>query len=504
MFYFRGSQEDGTSRDGLKRSGSRRTPPRNLRGGRRRRDQYSGRGGANRISDRPLLRTKQTTVENRVFADPNAQAKFRRLDELTDSEEEVMAQSEDTGDDEERMPPANAAAAVENENRKKTTAKWSDPNPYTSLPPPSEATGKRRDFVKLIRKARVAATRQQGLVAQDQDFISFDMSLDESSSQPSPPPSAPTGPRATMDRTTVLGKRKRSDEEASSSQRIRRNKKYFYEDGMVLNEWRCPSGVNTTPWFCGADPADLPAVALHKEIVDFYDWVKPRDFEAEVRADVVRRLSLAFNRIEPGELKAFGSYSAGLYLPTGDMDLVFLQRSYKPGRLGKSGLPRPPERWLLRRFADQLRFQEIAQPGSVQLIAGAKVPIIKFVDRVSGLKVDLSFNNETGIVANETFQKWKKAYPAMPIIVSVVKQYLMIRGLNDVSIGGLGGFSIICLVTSLIQHLPPQGRLPNLGQLLLEFFNLYGNLLDRESVAIRLDPPAYLDKVSLRHRSAPD
>jgi len=83
----------------------------------------------------------------------------------------------------------------------------------------------------------------------------------------------------------------------------------------------------------------------------------------------------------------------------------------------------------------------------------------------------------------------------MPILVSIIKHFLMMRGLNDVAFGGLGGFSIICLVTSLAQHLPSTGQPPNLGLMLLEFFNLYGNLFNRHDVAIRLRPPSYISKV---------
>lgn len=83
----------------------------------------------------------------------------------------------------------------------------------------------------------------------------------------------------------------------------------------------------------------------------------------------------------------------------------------------------------------------------------------------------------------------------MPVIVAVIKQYLMIRGLNDVSVGGIGGFTVICLVTSILQHFPST-KVLNLGEVLVEFFNVYGNLFDRDTVAIRMDPPAYLDKVS--------
>jgi non-canonical poly(A) RNA polymerase PAPD5/7 len=124
-----------------------------------------------------------------------------------------------------------------------------------------------------------------------------------------------------------------------------------------------------------------------------------------------------------------------------------------------------------------------------------KVNRVKFVDEVSGIRVDLSFNNDTGVAANDTVQKWREQHPAMPILASVIKQFLMIRGLNDVATGGLGGFSIICLATSLLQHLPGSSPV-NLGQALVEFFNLYGNLLDRNIVAIRMDPPGYIDKVS--------
>ena len=233
-------------------------------------------------------------------------------------------------------------------------------------------------------------------------------------------------------------------------------------------------------------------------MIDFYEWVKPQEYEREVRADVLQRLSFAFNRIEPGELKAFGSYAAGLYLPVGDMDLVYFTRSFRPGNVGKNGIAFKPPKRLLDRFASLLRNQNIARPGSVVVIPFAKVPIVKFIEARSGLRVDLSFDNDSGVIANETFQTWKVEYPAMPVIVSVIKQFLMIRGLNDVATGGLGGFSIICLVTSLLQHMPGADATTNLGQLLVEFFNLYGNLLDRQHVAIRMDPPGYLDKVRFK------
>lgn len=174
------------------------------------------------------------------------------------------------------------------------------------------------------------------------------------------------------------------------------------------------------------------------------------------------------------------------------MDLVLLSRQFL--RQDRKILCQRPRE--IYSFTAYLKDLDIAVPGSIETIAHAKVPIIKFVDRLTGLKVDLSFDNSTGIAANETFQVWKSQFPAMPVIVAVIKQFLLLRGLNEVPTGGLGGFSIICLVTSLLQHLPYSGAEPNLGGVLMDFFDFYGNKFDSRTVGIQFDPPGYFDKVS--------
>ena len=389
-------------------------------------------------------------------------------------------------------------------------ARWSNPDPYTSLPPVDDPKRKHKDVVKLIRKARVETTAAPGMgAANDQDFISFDFDGDDfHPGRYSPPASAPTGPKSDFPARNVqptqdkaqdsiqLGKRKREDNQnqlrLTSSQ-----KKQYNRDDMVLAQWQPTSNVSPTPWL--RSPKDrgleMPGISLHKEVVDFYEWVKPRDFEQEVRADLIVRLQKDFERLEPGgRLRPFGSFAAGLYLPTGDMDLVFLRSSFRGTRISSNGKLAKPKIEMVSSFARFIRNQGLAQ-GMVKPILHAKVPIIKFVERVSGLRVDLSFDNDTGVNANDTFHKWKVQYPAMPILVSIIKHFLMMRGLNDVAFGGLGGFSIICLVTSFVQHFPSTSQPPNLGLMLLEFFNLYGNLFNRHDVAIRLDPPSYISKV---------
>lgn len=153
------------------------------------------------------------------------------------------------------------------------------------------------------------------------------------------------------------------------------------------------------------------------------------------------------------------------------------------------------------RFANFIETSNFAMAHSVEVVPSAKVPIIKFVDRVTNLKVDVSFENDTGIIANETFDRWKRQFPAMPILVTVIKQFLMMRGLNEVQHGGLGGFSVTCLVTSLLQNMPrvQNGELipeRHLGELLIEFLDFYGNRIDTRRTGIMMHPPGYFEKVS--------
>lgn len=57
--------------------------------------------------------------------------------------------------------------------------------------------------------------------------------------------------------------------------------------------------------------------------MDFYQFVKPRDFEDVVRQRLIDDLQDRVKDFNPNaRIRAFGSFPAGLYLPTADMDLV--------------------------------------------------------------------------------------------------------------------------------------------------------------------------------------
>lgn len=237
--------------------------------------------------------------------------------------------------------------------------------------------------------------------------------------------------------------------------------------------------------------------------MDFYDYVRPREFEQRIRDNLVDNLRKAMRRdgrnFASAQVFPFGSFMSGLYLPTADMDMVVCSASFlrggPPTYLGAKS-------WLYK-FQKFLVAQNVANPESITVIAHARIPLVKFVDKQTGLKVDVSFENLGGVDAIDTFLKWKQQYPAMPILVTVIKHFLLMRGLNEPVNGGIGGFSVICLVVSMLQLMPQvQSRslIPehHLGEMLIEFFDLYGRHFRYETNAICLtSPPGYLRKVSL-------
>ncbi|KAL4881407.1 hypothetical protein BJY04DRAFT_207517 [Aspergillus karnatakaensis] len=457
-------------------------------------------------SERPLLRTTREATPELLVApetgDVKPAMKFARLENLSDSEEAEMDVSSDeeaeSRPNKKRALESNTAAAADTDTVIETqpAPKWSNPDPYTALPPPDESQNKKIDVVKLIRKARLQASAQPAktdAVVSNEDFISLAGLVDEAETS-SPPENAPTGPRRHLQGgDPALGNRKRTydDEIKGPSRPFGKPLGKFHQDGSIIGVWKVRPSETGTPWSSSMQPTLHLGTRLHNEILNFYHWVKPLPYEQIVREDLVSRLQAAFrSRYHNVQIRAFGSFASGLYLPNADMDLVLLSNSFM-----RSGIKTFGERkGQIYAFAAFIKNKDLAVPGSVETIAHARVPILKFVDKVTGLKVDLSFDNDSGIVANKTFRQWKSEYPAMPVIVSIIKQFLLVRGLNEVPSGGLGGFSITCLVTSLLQHMPYGNQSPNLGGVLMDLLRFYGDHFDYEIVGIRLNPPGYFNK----------
>lgn len=250
--------------------------------------------------------------------------------------------------------------------------------------------------------------------------------------------------------------------------------------------------------------------SFEQEIEDFYNFIKPRPFEATIREAMITRIHNALVKdpyFRKSNLRAFGSFGQGIFLPTSDMDLVLVSPAYQ-----QQGIVSYQGNSCLYRARTALATAGVALVRDIIVIGKSKVPIIKFVDSVTKLQVDVSFDNASGLHAISTFYRWRLEWPFLPKLLAILKQFLLMRNVNEVHSGGLGGFSITCMLVSMLQHMHVQtfaapskanserrddkeSPSPLLSVMLLEFFKCYGRDFDMATTGIDLDPPMKFDKV---------
>lgn len=203
-------------------------------------------------------------------------AKYIPAEDASDSDEADMNISDEEGDD----VPAKKARTDRGKADGESVPKWSNPDPYTAIPPPDLC--KTKDVVKLIRKARVTNGNASLVTSQalEDDFISFDMAGDEDSDEadnhlPEEDSSAIESQRLpkTAAMTASIGFQaldKASDPALGSRKRTIRDeivrapsiyttsgKGQRPSDGHVLSKWTLGSDMPAAPWLLH-DHSDTP------------------------------------------------------------------------------------------------------------------------------------------------------------------------------------------------------------------------------------------------------
>lgn len=223
-------------------------------------------------SERALISGATLNLPEERVDNGEGGAKFRDLDELSDDDELEMDISSASDSEEPSRKRVRTDGAAEEEN---AAPKWSNPDPYTALPCPDETTRKKRDVVKLIRKARVEAAAKADAPAEAEDFLSFDLTEDEEEEDeeeipppPSeaPPPLPPSGPAAFIhkhpdatnktnglplpDHSGPLGSRKRTADDEIKPPDYGQLKKVTMKPskGSVTTIWLPKKNEEPCPW----------------------------------------------------------------------------------------------------------------------------------------------------------------------------------------------------------------------------------------------------------------
>ena len=132
-----------------------------------------------------------------------------------------------------------------------------------------------------------------------------------------------------------------------------------------------------------------------------------------------------------------GSFATGMYLPSSDIDAVILD----------SGCKSPAT--CLKALATCLSRKGMAT--KIQLIAKARVPIVKFEERPSGFQFDISFDVANGPASAEIVRANMRRFPALRPLTTVLKAFLQQRALNEVYTGGIGSYALLCMVMAHLQ-----------------------------------------------------
>lgn len=205
-------------------------------------------------AERPLLTSKRESTPELLVGSGDgadkAPLKFAHLDEITDSDEAEMDVSDSDSDN---RPPRKKRVVDPAPVPVPQAVKWSNPDPYTALPPPDETQAKRPDVVKLIRKARLAASApvvQADAVTTNEDFISFDVGDFGDVDTARPPENAPKGPRSDRLGEVAAGKKRTHDDEVKGyTRKFGRPLGTTQDNGNILHHWRAKSTDNGTPWY---------------------------------------------------------------------------------------------------------------------------------------------------------------------------------------------------------------------------------------------------------------
>lgn len=305
-----------------------------------------------------------------------------------------------------------------------------------------------------------------------QDFIAFDFEADhDDDAHPSSGQSK--GARKGNSRDKV---------DSSTSRKGKKRKVDEREDDGRSKKEREMARSRRTPWSGDVDWSKCQngAEALHRELIAFDHWMSPTAAEHETRCMVIELISRAIkSQFRDAEVHPFGSQETKLYLPQGDLDLVVVSRSMANLRTQSA----------LRTMAACLRRHNLAT--DVQVIAKAKVPIIKFVTTYARLKVDISLNHTNGLTTASYVNSWLRKWPHIRPLILVIKHLLMQRGMSEVFSGGLGSYSVIIMVISFLQLHPKvqRGEIEperSLGVLLLEFLELYGKNFGYDNCGISI------------------
>lgn len=196
--------------------------------------------------------------------------------------------------------------------------------------------------------------------------------------------------------------------------------------------------------------------SFDRELLLFIKYIRPTEKSIKQRNNTFKRYNDLI--ISAGHTASlFGSSRNHLFLPSSDLDIVVISRGSKSSH--KKTLLK-----LKKKFLINAEFIDCA------------VPLLKFVDQITGIKVDISCNEGGCTDAISVALHMAEQLKGFTGLVFVLKQFLVNRGLDSNQSFGIGGYGLVLWVGSFLRiHDSIYERIDSEGAIMLKKLTLKGN-----------------------------
>eukprot|EP00873_Tetraselmis_striata_P003637 jgi/Tetstr1/423901/TSEL_014524.t1 len=245
-------------------------------------------------------------------------------------------------------------------------------------------------------------------------------------------------PKAREEKRRAAKKEKKKKKDAERSERLKEQavaEVLAPEALRVAMEASCASQeelwLSTSKW----DPET--AALLDKAMHRLVNMNSPTRADKEARLAILDRISTALQAElgQPGVyVEPYGSFTTGIYNASSDLDIALeVIKILKKHRISR---------------------------GYVEIIRGARVPIIKFVDAATGIPCDLCVGNGGAAFKSEVLGYLATVDPRFVQLTVLVKKWAKAHGINNPSCGTFNSFALTLMVTFYLQTIKPAALPP--------------------------------------------
>jgi len=256
-----------------------------------------------------------------------------------------------------------------------------------------------------------------------------------------------------------------------------------YRDVTVL--WQVKEDEETLPtrsrlpWMAYlTEPEDgtwiSAAHRLSAEIRAFEDYSAPSRDEKRAAENALSEVIRTIQQADPNlDVDVIGSRASGFDDPLSDLDLNVTNR-LSPRTMNKLKTPYEILRFLEDVFrGNHLGVRLKACPLKVLFnVRAAKVPILICQHRPSGLEVQIQATPRA-IDSTEYVKAFHQEFPNLRSLFKVIKQIMIMRGLNIGSHGGLTSYPLIIMIVAALKFSEGKFERMDAGQQLLYFLDQY-------------------------------